>query len=68
MKQPVLLECKLKQFNIEQQSNLIQFHIYRHGVRWDKFRAQVQQVMLQPATARKYVAPLNEIATDFMGR
>lgn len=39
-----------------------------HGERWDKFRAQVQQVMLQPQTARKYVGPLNEIATDFMER
>ncbi|XP_055679852.1 probable cytochrome P450 49a1 [Lutzomyia longipalpis] len=39
-----------------------------HGERWDKFRAQVQHVMLQPSTARKYIAPLNEIASDFMER
>lgn len=42
--------------------------MFRHGERWDKFRAQVQQVMLQPSTARKYIAPLDEIATDFMKR
>lgn len=39
-----------------------------HGVQWDKFRAQVQQVMLQRSIGKKYVGPLNEIATDFMER
>ena len=39
-----------------------------HGEKWDKFRAQVQTVMLQPSTARKYITPLNEIADDFMSR
>lgn len=42
--------------------------IYRHGEKWDNFRAQVQHVMLQPSTARKYIMPLNEIANDFMDR
>lgn len=40
----------------------------RHGKKWDDFRSQVQQIMLQPSTARKYVGPLNEIADDFMDR
>lgn len=39
-----------------------------HGEKWDAFRAQVQQVMLQPTTAKKYIAPLDEISTDFMAR
>ncbi|XP_037035585.1 probable cytochrome P450 49a1 [Bradysia coprophila] len=39
-----------------------------HGEKWDTFRAQVQHVMLQPSTARKYIGPLNEIANDFMDR
>ncbi|XP_031620366.1 probable cytochrome P450 49a1 [Contarinia nasturtii] len=39
-----------------------------HGEKWDNFRAQVQHVMLQPSTARKYIMPLNEIANDFMDR
>lgn len=39
-----------------------------HGVQWDKFRAQVQQVMLQRSIGKKYVGPLNEIAADFMDR
>lgn len=42
--------------------------IYRHGEKWDTFRAQVQHVMLQPSTARKYLMPLNDIANDFMDR
>lgn len=41
---------------------------FRHGVQWDKFRAQVQQVMLQRSIGKKYVGPLNEIADDFMDR
>lgn len=41
---------------------------FSHGVQWDKFRAQVQQVMLQRSIGKKYVGPLNEIATDFMDR
>lgn len=39
-----------------------------HGEKWDNFRAQVQHVMLQPSTARKYILPLNDIANDFMDR
>lgn len=42
--------------------------MHSHGEKWDNFRAQVQHVMLQPSTARKYIAPLNEIANDFMDR
>lgn len=42
--------------------------IFRHGEKWDNFRAQVQHVMLQPSTARKYIMPLNDIANDFMDR
>lgn len=40
----------------------------RHGEKWDAFRAQVQQLMLQPATAKRFVGPLDEIAGDFMQR
>ncbi|XP_055630416.1 probable cytochrome P450 49a1 [Toxorhynchites rutilus septentrionalis] len=39
-----------------------------HGEKWDAFRAKVQQVMLQPATAKKYIGPLDEISSDFMER
>ncbi|KAF4528572.1 hypothetical protein B566_EDAN015719 [Ephemera danica] len=39
-----------------------------HGQQWHDFRAQVQQVLLQPSVARQYVTPLNEIAADFMDR
>ncbi|XP_065167350.1 probable cytochrome P450 49a1 [Atheta coriaria] len=39
-----------------------------HGVKWDQFRKQVQQVLLPPATAKKYIEPLNVIATDFLDR
>jgi hypothetical protein len=41
---------------------------YRHGQKWHDFRAQVQQVALQPAVARQYITPLNHIADDFMDR
>lgn len=39
-----------------------------HGEKWNKFRAEVQHVLLQPSTAKKYIAPLNDIAQDFMER
>ncbi|KAJ8925936.1 hypothetical protein NQ315_009788 [Exocentrus adspersus] len=39
-----------------------------HGPKWDAFRKQVQQIMLPPATARKYIEPLNVIASDFLTR
>ncbi|XP_018570997.1 probable cytochrome P450 49a1 [Anoplophora glabripennis] len=39
-----------------------------HGPKWDAFRKEVQQILLPPATARKYVEPLNVIATDFLVR
>lgn len=37
-----------------------------HGKKWDTFRSKVQQVMLQANAAKKYVAPLNDIADDFL--
>lgn len=49
-------------------SNIVFSPLLRHGEKWDNFRAQVQHVMLQPSTARKYIMPLNEIANDFMDR
>ncbi|CAB3359766.1 Hypothetical predicted protein [Cloeon dipterum] len=39
-----------------------------HGQKWHDFRVQVQQVVLQPAVARQYISPLNDIANDFMDR
>ncbi|KAJ8968195.1 hypothetical protein NQ317_006797 [Molorchus minor] len=36
-----------------------------HGPKWDAFRKQVQQILLPPSTAKKYIEPLNIIATDF---
>nr|WCC58045.1 cytochrome P450 [Pharsalia antennata] len=39
-----------------------------HGPKWDAFRKQVQQILLPPATARKYIDPLNVIASDFLIR
>nr|AFI45015.1 cytochrome P450 CYP49a1 [Dendroctonus ponderosae] len=37
-----------------------------HGPKWEAFRKQVQQILLPPATARKYVEPLDVIAGDFL--
>ncbi|KAL1502174.1 hypothetical protein ABEB36_007357 [Hypothenemus hampei] len=37
-----------------------------HGPKWEQFRKQVQQILLPPATAKKYVEPLDVIATDFL--
>jgi len=39
-----------------------------HGPKWDAFRKQVQQILLPPTTARKYIEPLNTIAGDFLTR
>lgn len=39
-----------------------------HGKNWELFRQEVQQILLQPQTAKKYVPPLNEIAAEFMTR
>ncbi|XP_025830323.1 probable cytochrome P450 49a1 [Agrilus planipennis] len=39
-----------------------------HGPKWDRFRKQVQQIMLTPSTAKSYVQPLDEIASDFLNR
>lgn len=43
-------------------------NFYSHGTKWDDFRSQVQQPMLQLPTVRKFVGPLNDIAEDFMDR
>ncbi|XP_050295888.1 probable cytochrome P450 49a1 isoform X2 [Anthonomus grandis grandis] len=37
-----------------------------HGPKWDTFRKQVQQILLLPNTAKKYVEPLDLIAGDFL--
>uniref|UniRef100_A0A034VFW3 Putative cytochrome P450 49a1 n=1 Tax=Bactrocera dorsalis TaxID=27457 RepID=A0A034VFW3_BACDO len=39
-----------------------------HGKNWALFRQEVQQILLQPQTAKQYVPPLNEIASEFMQR
>ncbi|KAB0797032.1 hypothetical protein PPYR_11093 [Photinus pyralis] len=39
-----------------------------HGPKWDEFRKQVQQIVLPPSTARKYIQPLNVIAGEFLER
>jgi hypothetical protein len=44
------------------------FLYHRHGTQWDEFRSKVQQVMLQSGAAKKYVGPLNQVASDFMTR
>lgn len=39
-----------------------------HGQQWDDFRSKVQQTMMQPNTAKKYLAPLNQITDEFLLR
>ncbi|EDW89662.1 probable cytochrome P450 49a1 [Drosophila yakuba] len=39
-----------------------------HGPKWEAFRQEVQHILLQPQTAKKYIPPLNDIASEFMGR
>ncbi|XP_017865154.1 PREDICTED: probable cytochrome P450 49a1 [Drosophila arizonae] len=39
-----------------------------HGPKWEAFRQEVQQILLQPQTAKKYIPPLNDIASEFMVR
>ncbi|XP_053966323.1 probable cytochrome P450 49a1 [Anastrepha ludens] len=39
-----------------------------HGRNWALFRQEVQQILLQPQTAKQYVPSLNEIASEFMQR
>ncbi|XP_011293186.1 probable cytochrome P450 49a1 isoform X2 [Musca domestica] len=39
-----------------------------HGKSWETFRQEVQQILLQPQTAKKYIPPLNDIASEFMVR
>lgn len=40
----------------------------RHGPKWEAFRQEVQHILLQPQTAKKYIPPLNDIASEFMVR
>uniref|UniRef100_A0A1A9X3H5 Cytochrome P450 n=1 Tax=Glossina brevipalpis TaxID=37001 RepID=A0A1A9X3H5_9MUSC len=37
-----------------------------HGKNWELFRQEVQQILLQPQIVKKYISPLNDIATEFM--
>nr|CAD7455655.1 unnamed protein product [Timema tahoe] len=39
-----------------------------HGAQWNEFRSQVQQVMLQAGAATRYIAPLDQVAQDFVDR
>ncbi|XP_049791348.1 probable cytochrome P450 301a1, mitochondrial [Schistocerca nitens] len=39
-----------------------------HGEDWQAFRSRVQQAMLQPRTARLYVAPIQQAAEDLVRR
>ncbi|XP_056638973.1 probable cytochrome P450 49a1 [Diorhabda sublineata] len=39
-----------------------------HGPKWEAFRKQVQQFLLPPVTAKKYIEPLDVISTDFINR
>nr|AZR39410.1 cytochrome P450 [Agasicles hygrophila] len=39
-----------------------------HGPKWEAFRKQVQQYLLPPLTAKKYIEPLDMIAMDFLDR
>ncbi|KAK5643038.1 hypothetical protein RI129_009205 [Pyrocoelia pectoralis] len=39
-----------------------------HGPKWDEFRKQVQQIVLPPSTAKKFIQPLNVIAGEFLER
>ncbi|XP_072391690.1 probable cytochrome P450 49a1 isoform X1 [Diabrotica undecimpunctata] len=39
-----------------------------HGPKWETFRKQVQQFLLPPITAKKYIEPLDQISTDFINR
>ncbi|KAK6626111.1 hypothetical protein RUM43_006416 [Polyplax serrata] len=39
-----------------------------HGQQWDDFRSKVHQTMMQPNTAKKYFAPLNQITIEFLDR
>ncbi|PNF21414.1 hypothetical protein B7P43_G15326 [Cryptotermes secundus] len=39
-----------------------------HGEKWYKFRTRVQQIMLQPRTAKLYVRPIEETAVAFVKR
>ncbi|KAJ8675424.1 hypothetical protein QAD02_011210 [Eretmocerus hayati] len=39
-----------------------------HGEGWYNFRSKVQQVMLQPRTARMYIGAIDEASQAFLGR
>ena len=40
----------------------------RHGPKWLEFRTRVQQVMLQPRTAKLYVGAIQGTADSFIRR
>lgn len=40
----------------------------RHGESWYNFRSKVQQVMLQPRTARMYISAIEEASLAFLRR
>ncbi|XP_026673474.1 probable cytochrome P450 301a1, mitochondrial [Ceratina calcarata] len=42
--------------------------VRRHGEDWYNFRSKVQQVMLQPRTARMYVSAIEEASLAFLQR
>ncbi|XP_011568545.3 probable cytochrome P450 301a1, mitochondrial [Plutella xylostella] len=37
-----------------------------HGEQWRTFRSKVQRPILQPQTVRKYVAPIEQVTSDFI--
>lgn len=40
----------------------------RHGESWYNFRSKVQQVILQPRTARMYITSMEEASLAFLQR
>ncbi|XP_060530526.1 probable cytochrome P450 301a1, mitochondrial isoform X2 [Cylas formicarius] len=43
-------------------------NIFRHGEPWKTFRTKVQKPILQMSTVMKYVSPIEEVTSDFIGR
>ncbi|KAK7793314.1 hypothetical protein R5R35_011522 [Gryllus longicercus] len=42
--------------------------ITSQGKEWQDFRSKVNQPLMQPRSARRYFAPIDEVAQDFIGR
>lgn len=55
-------------FVFELLSTIFFFVLLSHGQQWDDFRSKVHQTMMQPNTAKKYFAPLNQITIEFLDR